>query len=262
MNRLVVALCLVPFLGFVGCDKVDMQNRVNGSGMAVSETRESSNVNKIVVEGDFTVIYKKAATNSIRITAQENLLPYIETTISGNTLSVVTKSGYLVVPTENTSIIVRVSSPQVGSLSLLGSGLVSADTLVGDAMTMDLNGSGSIAVGYAKGVSFTSTILGSGSQEIRGAFNELSCSLDGSGRYLLTGKTTDLIAKIKGSGLVDGYDLASQKSAVTINGSGICKLNVSSSLNVSINGSGNVMYKGNAVVSKSVTGSGTVQNVE
>jgi RNase P/RNase MRP subunit p29 len=258
MNKLAVVLVFAVLLVFAGCDVAPSQARVEGSGNVVNETRAAGNFDRIETEGDMTVIYKKSATASLKISAQENLLPYLETVIVGNVLTVRPKKGHYLNPTNNTSIVVRVSSPNVNSLSLVGSGLLSADTLVGSAMATTLDGSGTLAVGFAKGSKLTATLLGSGSQEIGGDCPSVICNLDGSGQYRLKGKAGNLSVNINSSGVIEGLDLLSQNSTVKIKGSGVCKVMVNSALDVSIQGSGSVLYKGNAQVTKVIEGSGTV----
>lgn len=261
MNKLVNLLGLGLALVWTSCESTSMQTTVTGTGSPTSEERTAASFEKIDAEGAFTVIYKKSATPSIKIYAEQNLLPYIQTTVSGSTLTIQPKNGYVPVASGNNTIVVRVSSPKVCELSMLGTGLLSADTIWGTSLATSLNGAGSIAVRYARGTKLTAELQGAGTQEIGANVDELSCSLIGTGRFILSGKAKTLKHEIEGSGIVEGYPLTCNTSNAVILGSGICYLYVNNSLNVRINGSGKLLYKGSVpatAVSVNVTGSGTV----
>ena len=219
-----------------GCE-TDQQT-VTGNGKVVIETREIAPFNHIEVEGNYMVVYKKGTATSLTVNADENLQPLIETVVDGQTLKVKNKRGYVLAG--SSTIIVRVSSPAVSGLSMLGSGLLSADTLTGTNLTTYLNGSGSLAVRHAKGDKMEAKLLGSGKQE-------------------LGGKTTSSTFSIEGSGTVEAYPLASSQATVNITGSATCYVWVDNSLSVRIDGSGKVLYKGPASqIQKTIIGDGTV----
>lgn len=252
---------LMSFMWMIAaCTVSNDQKRVTGNGTVIVESRSAASFGKIDAEGDFMIIYKKSSISSISVSADENLMPYIETTVDGGTLKIKAKSGYL--PVGSTTLIVRVSSPAVSDLSLLGSGLLSADTLTGTNFASDLNGSGAIAIRYAKGDKMVSTLLGAGSQEIGGQWNYVDCNLEGQGNYDLTGKSSNLKLVVDGSGTISAYPLITSQANVNIIGAARCYISVNQSLSVKIDGSGKVLYKGTASqIDKTITGDGSVTAV-
>jgi hypothetical protein len=100
---------------------------------------------------------------------------------------------------------------------------------------------------------------GSGSMELNILCQDLRATISGSGDALLKGVAKDSEIMISGSGAMHGYDLMTERSDVTISGSGIAQVNAVDELNALISGSGSVYYKGYPRnVSQMVSGSGKV----
>jgi hypothetical protein len=258
MKKLFFALISASAL-FVSCESGSEQQTVNGNGTLKTESREGTTFTAIQSNNDFFVIYKKAKTTSISVTADENLLPYIQTELEGSTLTIRPAQGYNIQPSKSGSrVIVRVSSPSVSSLSLIGSGLLSADTISGTSMDITINGSGTVGVGYANGTTLNGTIHSIGLVEVKTKTSVTQCNIDGSGSFILTGSSTTLNINIDGVGSVNAYSSPCQQSQTTIKGSGECYLSVSTKLDASIKGTGLVYYKGNPVLTSNVEGTGKV----
>ncbi|MFT3740678.1 MAG: head GIN domain-containing protein [Breznakibacter sp.] len=226
-------------LGICGLNSCSAdQQKVTGNGNVMSENRTVDVFNKIEAEGGFMVVYKKSSIPSIVVKADENLLPFIETIADGGTLTIKSRNGYLL--QSSYKINVTVSSPSVSDLSLLGSGLLSADTLTGNLMDVSLNGSGRVAVRYAKG-------------------DKLMASLRGVGTLEFGGRVANAHLSVEGSGTVSAYSLTADQASVRITGSGTCYVWVDGLLNVRIDGNGRVLYKGAPVqVDKTIVGNGSV----
>ncbi|CAL2095784.1 conserved exported protein of unknown function [Tenacibaculum sp. 190524A02b] len=112
------------------------------------------------------------------------------------------------------------------------------------ALYLELVGSGDIILNEFKGV------------------EELRSSITGSGSIRLNKqlKIENTSISIVGSGDYKGYNALTKNCNVSIPGSGICEVSVSSKLKVSIPGSGRVYYKGTPEISFSNPGSGALIN--
>jgi hypothetical protein len=220
------------------CDLVG--ERVKGNGQVTTEQRNLRSVNKIKVLGSMDVILAVGEPN-VRVEADQNLLPYIETEIDDNWLEIKTRDD-VSIHTEH-PIKVYVTTPSISQLSLMGSGNVSStgEFLSDNKIDFDLAGSGNI------------------SMDINAP--KVKAAIGGSGSLHLTGETREIDLDIAGSGSFDAEDLKAENASVSIAGSGDALLYADVKLKVNIMGSGSVKYKGNAIVNKSVMGSGTISKL-
>jgi hypothetical protein len=214
---------------------------IKGNGQIKKETRELSNFTSLSSQGSMNVQIAYGNSNSITIEADENLLPYIETSVENGKLSIKSKKN---VNLKSTSKInVYVSMTKINSLLLSGSGNINGSgAFTNDAKTdMGVSGSGNLTLNFD-------------------TFKDLDLSIAGSGNIELKGNGTNTIsAHISGSGNIDCSNISSNNVDAKISGSGNVKVYASNSIDAKISGSGNVFYKGNATkISSKVAGSGKV----
>jgi len=215
--------------------------RIDGNGNTKSETRNVTNTSKIKVQGDVDVLLQSGPA-AVRVEADENLIPYIETRVEGGWLTVKTKDNANL--NSSNPITVYITTPDISDLSVSGSGNITGNSKfsLNNDMSFQVTGSGDITV----------------------AVNapKIEASITGSGNLHLTGETKDIDIHITGSGNYDGPDLKAENAEVSVTGSGDASLYADAHLEASIMGSGNVKYRGNATVDTHVTGSGTVNKIQ
>ena len=200
--------------------------------------RTTSDYDGISVGGSFDVILIKGKEGNITIEGEENIIPFIETEIKGNTLKIQFEKNTNIRTTKR--LTVTVTYNDIDKVSLGGSGNVTNEgTIKSNDFTVALGGSGNI----------TLTIDA----------DEISSKIGGSGNIKLTGKTNDLSCSIAGSGSIKAYELNTDTVHATIAGSGNVRTTVKTKIKAKVVGSGSVYYKGKPkyVDSKSV-GSGDV----
>lgn len=217
---------------------------INGNGQEKKETREMSNFTSLFSQGPMDVKITYGNSNSIVIDADENLLPYIETTVENGKLFIKSRKNANL--RSRSKIIVNVSMTKINSLQLSGSGNIDGD----GSFTND--GKTNIAVS------------GSGNLELRfDTFNDMDLAISGSGNIDLKGNATNtLTARVSGSGNIDCSNLSSKDVVAQISGSGNIKVDANNSIDAKISGSGNVYYKGEAQkITSKVAGSGKVLKI-
>ncbi len=214
--------------------------RVKGNGNRVSDTRSVNSASNIKVSGPFDVVLSEGPTQVI-VDADENLQQYITVDNQDGKLSIKTRDRVNLYSKED--ITVRITTPDLQAISILGSGDVTSNS--------KFSGSGNMVF----------KITGSGDLSIPLNSPSVSASVTGSGNMNLSGETRDLKLKLTGSGKFEGYDLKSEAAEITIAGSGDALVFAAVKLNARISGSGSVSYKGNAAVTKKVSGSGSVNHV-
>jgi Putative auto-transporter adhesin, head GIN domain len=215
--------------------------RIRGNGYLKTEERSPGNFKSVASHGSFNV-YISSGDQSVKIEAEENLLPYIETYVEGSTLHVGTKDNYWLRPGREVKIFV--SSPDFESIRSYGSGDITGQSKITNSSNLELkvNGSANIKMDVDA--------------------PEINTETNGSGDIDLKGTTKSFTGEIHGSGNIRAMDLQSDDATIRIYGSGNADVFANSKLDVHVAGSGDVHYKGNAQISSSIAGSGRVRKVD
>jgi hypothetical protein len=215
--------------------------RIRGNGNLKTEQRTPGSFRRVASHGSFNV-YVSTGDQSVKIEAEENLLPYIETYVDGSTLHVGTKDHYWLRPSREVKIFV--SSPDFESIHSNGSGDIISQSKITNSSNLELevNGSANIKMDVDA--------------------PEINTETNGSGDMNLKGATKSLTAEVHGSGNIRAMDMNSDNATIRIYGSGDADVSAAVKLDVRIAGSGDVHYKGNAQVSSNVAGSGTVKKID
>jgi len=223
----------VLFVGLVACED---EFGIVGNGRPTTETRSARYFDEVSSSGSFNVYVVQGEEPSIEITAESNLLPYIETDFEGNRLRIRTEGMHNL--HETSPISIYLVTPQLEALVLSGSGRIQAESFSANKFSVVVSGSGKV-------ISSVDT-------------PELDAVISGSGQLLLEGYCAEADMGISGSGTIDAYDLAIDDCDVVISGSGNAWVNVENHLDVRISGSGNVHYINFPNVTSSTSGSGQV----
>ncbi|WP_405604634.1 head GIN domain-containing protein [Polaribacter sp. Asnod1-A03] len=212
--------------------------RIKGNGNTKIITRSTSNYDAIAIGGSFDVVLIKGNEGEITIEAEENILPYIETEVSRNTLKVKFKDNTNINTTKRMTVTIPYKSLE--SVSLGGSGSISCKSLI-------------------KSNDFKVSIGGSGNIDLKLDSGSIKASIGGSGSIYLEGNTNEFDCSIAGSGNINAYNLETDELNANVAGSGNIKTTVSSKIDAKVVGSGSIYYKGKPsnIKSKSV-GSGDV----
>jgi hypothetical protein len=210
---------------------------LRGNGVPGDETRTISGFTGVVSEGEFDVFIVQDSAFAVKIETDENLIQYIRTSVSGNTLIV--DQGTRKCLRSDMPIRITVYMPQVEYLNLTGSGMITGDNIESDELKVHLTGSGLIDLkGLKTGL--------------------LDALITGSGEMIFWGETVDADLDITGSGIVKSFHLESVNCIANISGSGNMQVKVEKLLTAYISGSGNIYYQGNPDVIVKITGSGAV----
>jgi len=215
--------------------------RIRGNGNVRTETRSPGSFKSVASHGSFDV-FVSSGEQAVKIEAEENLLPYIETYVEGYTLHVETKDNYWLSPGHKVKIFV--SSPDYESIRSYGSGDIIGESKITNSSKLELgvNGSANIKMDVDA--------------------PEINTETNGSGDIFLRGETKSFEGEIHGSGNIKALDLKSGDATIKIYGSGDADVFADEKLDVHVAGSGDVTYKGNAQVSSSIAGSGRVKKVD
>jgi hypothetical protein len=234
---LILAFILTGVVLIAGCSMIP-QTCTDGSGRIATEERTVAGFQSVSLNAPAVVTVIQGSPTHIQVTADDNILPLITTTVRNGVLSI----GYTRPCVRPTSAVqVQVVSPDINGLSILGAGDIRSD-------------------GIITGSTLTSSITGSGNMNLAADVTTLKSSITGTGTVVLTGSADDLSLSIPGAGTIDASRLKATRVTVEILGSGNALVDVVQSLTVKITGSGTVVYTGNpSTIEQSVTGSGTIR---
>jgi hypothetical protein len=210
------------------------------SSRVVEEERQFSGFTGVSLRGVGKLLIEQGDNQGLRVEAEDNIIPYLETDLEGQMLVIGTKSGVRLRPTR--PIIFRVTVREIDEIAVSGSGDAEGTGLRAGALSITVSGSGHVSLSGLEAVGLRVKISGSGNVEVSGKVERQTLTVSGSGEYR-------------------ARDLASDGADVRISGSGSATIQVSDSLDAAISGSGSVRYAGNPTVQSTVTGSGSVRQI-
>ena len=214
MRKLPAMLLLGCSLSSSGC----MIETISGSGNIRTEPRTVSDFSAVSLSGFGQVTIEQTGTESLAITTDDNLLPYIRTEVVGRTLELGFRDSMTNVrPTKD--IVFKLTVKTLDGLDVSGSGRIDAKGIDQDRLKVGISGSGELAA--------------------QGTTNDLDVDISGSGRYR-------------------GEHLKSKRASVDISGSGSAVVATSDRLSVDVSGSGSIAYIGDPQVTQHISGSGSV----
>jgi|APSaa5957512576_1039674.scaffolds.fasta_scaffold18733_1 hypothetical protein len=207
-----------------------------GNGISVTEGRITNEFNQVISEGAFNVHITKGQEFEVIVNAESNILPYIETDVTGNNLRIHINGFHIVknrLPME-----VYITLPYLDKVVQSGSGEITTDFFVAENFNLVISGSGSIETAI-------DAII-------------IDALISGSGNLFLSGNANIANFIISGSGEIDAYEFDLRDCNAKISGSGNLWTNVQRFLIASISGSGSIYYYGNPNIETHISGTGRV----
>lgn len=238
---LITLLILVVFVS--GCSRIPvLDNRVEGSGNIISEDRPVSGFDRISLSGFGDVTVEQGTSESLTVHTDDNIMPYIETEVKGNTLVLgFTNAGER-----------RSFDPTDG---------IKFDLVVKDLSRIDISGAGKVNIDRLETSRLQIDLSGAGSLEIDSLLaDELVTRISGAGSIIIAGQVKGQEVTHSGVGTYYAADLESETAIFDISGAGSATIWVSETLDVEISGLGNIIYYGNPRVIQNVSGLGKLIN--
>lgn len=265
------AIIVAPNDGDVRMRSVFSDSAVDGNGVAARDMRQVAAHGRLDVGGSMQVEVRAGQAPSLVVEADSNLLPFILTRESGDTLQIASERPLR----SKNPIRVIYTTPRLSDVRVSGSGQVAVRDLNGapldvrksgsgqvrlagkvDSLSARVSGSGSVDAAELRSASADLSLSGSGRLhvgEIRGDYARIS--VDGSGVLQAGGTVRSLNARVAGSGSVELASLATQDADLATNGSGGIRATVKQSLVAHGGGSGGIRVYGKPA-QRSITGNG------
>ena len=232
-SSIILAVCLS------GCAFSSSGPTVTGSGKVVSETRTVANFDKVSVGGSGELVITQGDEESLVIRADDNLLPFIKSQVSGGELSIGWENANLR-PSQTIRYELRVKN--LGAIQLSGSLQAKAEQLKCEHLSVGISGSGKVSIAKLEAKELDVQVSGSGEFELSGHVNVQKVGISGSGRYA-------------------AGDLGSERVEANVSGSGNLTIWATQNLSTHISGSGDVNYYGTPSVQSEISGSGRVRSL-
>ena len=224
--------------GLSGCNWLD-ETRISGAGAVIERQQPlGERVTRVLAGVPATLYLVAGEPRGILIKGQENLLPYLELTESGDKLEIEVKEGYRLDPTEPLEL--TITLPVLNELALAGTGNGDLSGFKGDSLVLSVAGTGDIVASQLELKRLEGNIAGTGSLELG------------------SGSAQAIELNIAGAGDVLGSEMRGNEVEVNIAGSGDVAVRAQETLKVGIAGSGNIAYWGDPKVEQQIAGSGGV----
>ncbi len=173
---------------------------VDGSGNETSESRSVAGFAAVAFGGGGRVVVEQTGAESLTITAEDNVLPFLTSEVRAGRLMLGVRSDTSIRTTK--AIVYRVTVKTLSEIELSGSGSVEATRIDADRLTIVSHGSGRLTVA-GKTDRQDVTLTGSGSYRGENLDSrEGTITISGSGRAIV--RVSDrLDAEVSGSGSVE-----------------------------------------------------------
>ena len=244
----VAAIIYAPQLGWAGGPNLgfgsDFGGGVAGSGKIKSETREVQGFLAVSINYPADVVIEQDKVESVKIEADDNLLPQLTTEVQDGTLVIRNKEktwSKRVDPSQSVKITIRVKD--LHQIEFSSAGNLRVEGLKTDELSVNLNGVGEMIL------------------------NELDVSrlqgrLSGAGNIKANGVADELDLRISGVGGFDAPKLESRVANVRISGAGNATVNVLDDLTARVSGAGSINYYGSPTLHEEISGAGSVSQRE
>ena len=257
MKNLLYITGIVFIASFMSSCEGIWPNCVDGNGVIITQQRTVGSFYRMESNGDFQVYVYPGDENTVEVEADENLMGFIVTRVYKDELIIETRHRDCL--RSSGPVRITVTTPDLNSIELNGSGRIWCDSLAPGNFNVDLDGSGDIQCVNVQASSLNVELSGSGTIRMDGIFDQTDAEVDGSGDIILSGESITAELDVAGSGNITGNNMLANSCYADISGSGSISIWVTDLLDVEISGSGSVYYYGEpSAVNTHISGSGQV----
>ena len=210
-----------------------------GSGNVINETKNVKGVKQVSLEGFGNIVLQQGNQESLRIEAEDNIMPHIQSKVDGDKLTITYDTN---TPTPTKDVTYYLTVKDLNSISISGAGKIQSNNFKTNTLDIILTGAGE---GNLNGLNV----------------KKLTVNMSGAGKLILSGKATEQTVNISGAGDYQARELESKTATITIGGAGSSIVNVTDLLNAVISGVGDIEYTGNPKVNKQISGTGNIQKI-
>ncbi|MBG7610115.1 MAG: DUF2807 domain-containing protein [Anaerolineae bacterium] len=244
-NKLLLIALFTLMVLSLACRATPFFDRtIEGSGNLITESRDVSGFDRVNLSGYGQVIVEVGDEESLTVTTDDNIMPYVRSEVKNNTL---------VLDFEDKGFD-RGYNPSDG---------ITFNLVVKNLSRVDISGAGSMEVNGLETEKLRIDLSGAGALEISSlTADELVIHQSGAGTVVVSGTVKGQELSHSGVGSYHAADLESETAIVEISGAGSATVWATESLDVDISGLGHVVYYGNPRVIQSISGLGNLISAE
>lgn len=213
-------------------------DQVTGSGHIVTEKRTVDNFNAISVSNSFDVEVKIGAATEVKVEADDNVIKYVVTTVSGNTLKIKMDGFH---STGNIHLKVYITTPSLNDINASAS----ADVKVIDP----IKGAGKINFNVSSAASIDATVEAP----------EVEAEASSSGTITLRGKTKTYTAQASSAGGLKTGELLSENTDVSVSSGANADVFASVNLTADASSGGDITWHGEGNVKQTISSGGSIE---
>lgn len=230
---LITLACLLPVL-LTSCFGI----RVIGSGKVISEERQVSGINSISIGSSMNLFIEQTGSESVRIEADDNVIPYVTTQKTGGELAI------------------RLKSVSFGSIHP-----INCYVTVKDLSKIKVSSSATVKCDDLKTENFSIEMASSSKGALIVHVTKLDLNIGSSADITLSGEAVSQDIKLGSSGKLEAYNLVSKDCKIVAQSSGYANINVSEKLDARVSSSAQVNYKGDPEINSKISSSGSLNKV-
>lgn len=212
---------------------------MEGNGKMAKRTAKFTEITAISLSVSADVKFVADSTGTVVIEGESNVIEAIILEQKGTKITIKSDPCF----SSNKPITITIPMKTVSDLQINGSGSIkSVNRMSASSLELGINGSGDIDIDVD-------------------VANVLS-KINGSGNIILKGAAQRHKIEINGSGNLEAENFPTGNVAITVNGSGDCKVMATTALGIKIRGSGSVYYSGAPDISSDIKGSGSLEKLK
>ena len=212
---------------------------MEGNGKMATRTAKFTEITAISLSLSADVKLVADSSGIVKIEGESNIIEAIILEQQGTKLRITSEPCI----SSNKPITITIPMKTISDLQVNGSGTIKSDSKMSASdLELGINGSGDIDLDVDAG-------------------NVMS-KINGSGNIILKGAAQRHKIDVNGSGNVEAENLPTGNVAITVNGSGDCKVCATTALGIKIRGSGSVYYSGTPDISSDIKGSGSLEKIK
>jgi hypothetical protein len=219
-----------------------------GSGRLISEQRSVSGISSVNLATIGRMVIKVADTESLRIEADDNLMPYIKTEVNNGELIIKNQEHINLRSIGRINYFLTVK--KLDSIAIYSSGDIEAPDLKAEHFSITIASAGNLDMGHLTTNLVKVNIFSSG--DVRMASlnaDNLEANICSAGDLdIAGGEVKTQTVALNSSGDYRARNLASDEAGVNLNSTGSAIVRVRNRLNASLNSSGDLSYIGSPML--------------